>query len=576
MTVEAATWIDDLDPTLPDGDLDGIAEGDNHFRMLKQVLLTTFPNATGAGAKAVEYTPTKTGSLARTVHDTLDDFISVTNFTGCDKTGATSSVAAFNSAKTQGGTIRIPKGTYLLDSDITLSGVWWFEAGAMIKAGGTATVTITGQILAPDKAQIFDWDIGAGFSITQQDQISVNWFCAAPSTDATDGTKKAVLSFPNGGVILFPGDLYRIFDTIHILQSRVVLKGVGKENTIIHKRVLDADLFYFYSGDDADVMTGCGVYKLTITTDAAESHSAGAAIHFRVVQFPVVSEVSCVNQYNGIVFTSCQGTVCSDVVCAYSSTYLGQGQACFDFDETVSAAKRENSNTFLVNCRAQAATGTFKCNYGYRFRSTDGCWLINSYSGSMHLASVQISPQNGTTQVTGVLIDQTWLDPVNTTGSGIIIDGGTTDSFGGFKFTDCRIRGGGTGLRGININPDVGQALWNIQVDSCTIDNWEDFGIVVGINSGSRRLFQINNNTLTDCGNGGGAGISVAELTKFTIANNLIGYVMGSGAATTANYALQIAATCDEYVVTGNSFRGNAGTLNDLGGPNKVVANNLS
>ena len=47
MTVESATYIDDLNPSYPAG-TDQKSEGDNHIRLIKDVLQTTFPGITGA------------------------------------------------------------------------------------------------------------------------------------------------------------------------------------------------------------------------------------------------------------------------------------------------------------------------------------------------------------------------------------------------------------------------------------------------------------------------------------------------------------------------------------------------
>lgn len=47
MTVESATYISDLDTSLPAGG-DSRAEGDNHIRLIKSALKTTFPNVNGA------------------------------------------------------------------------------------------------------------------------------------------------------------------------------------------------------------------------------------------------------------------------------------------------------------------------------------------------------------------------------------------------------------------------------------------------------------------------------------------------------------------------------------------------
>lgn len=47
MTVEIATYISDLNASLPSG-TDGKAEGDNHIRLLKTAIKATFPNINGA------------------------------------------------------------------------------------------------------------------------------------------------------------------------------------------------------------------------------------------------------------------------------------------------------------------------------------------------------------------------------------------------------------------------------------------------------------------------------------------------------------------------------------------------
>jgi len=49
MGLEAATYIDDLNSANPDG-ADGKSQGDDHIRLIKAVLLATFPNITGAVA----------------------------------------------------------------------------------------------------------------------------------------------------------------------------------------------------------------------------------------------------------------------------------------------------------------------------------------------------------------------------------------------------------------------------------------------------------------------------------------------------------------------------------------------
>ena len=58
MTIESATYLDDLDPANP-GSTDAKGEGDDHIRLVKQVLQTTFPNVNAA----VNPTPTELNYL---------------------------------------------------------------------------------------------------------------------------------------------------------------------------------------------------------------------------------------------------------------------------------------------------------------------------------------------------------------------------------------------------------------------------------------------------------------------------------------------------------------------------------
>jgi hypothetical protein len=62
MTIEAATYLIELDATLPASD-DFVSEGDDHLRLIKEVLGTTFPVADKAFYFPKAYTITASGSL---------------------------------------------------------------------------------------------------------------------------------------------------------------------------------------------------------------------------------------------------------------------------------------------------------------------------------------------------------------------------------------------------------------------------------------------------------------------------------------------------------------------------------
>jgi hypothetical protein len=64
-------------------------------------------------------------SVGRTVHQKLQEFVSVLDFTGADPTGVSDSTAAFTAALATGKRVYIPKGEYLVN--INTTGVDWFD-----------------------------------------------------------------------------------------------------------------------------------------------------------------------------------------------------------------------------------------------------------------------------------------------------------------------------------------------------------------------------------------------------------------------------------------------------------------
>lgn len=63
MAIENAVYVSQLDKNLPDGDVDTKDEGDDILRMLKAVLLNTFPNANGAIAASAAELSALAGAL---------------------------------------------------------------------------------------------------------------------------------------------------------------------------------------------------------------------------------------------------------------------------------------------------------------------------------------------------------------------------------------------------------------------------------------------------------------------------------------------------------------------------------
>mgnify|MGYP001377300851 CR=1 FL=1 len=84
MTVESATYIDDLNASLPAG-TDDRSEGDNHIRLIKSVLLATFPNVTGA----VTPTQAELNAVTTKASATGQTWTGTHDFTGATVTAAT-------------------------------------------------------------------------------------------------------------------------------------------------------------------------------------------------------------------------------------------------------------------------------------------------------------------------------------------------------------------------------------------------------------------------------------------------------------------------------------------------------
>ncbi len=98
MTIETATFVDDLNPALPAG-TDDRSEGDNHIRLVKAVLQNTFPNITGAVTvshtelNAVSSKADATGETWTGTHDFTGATVTVPTQTGGDNTTKAASTA---------------------------------------------------------------------------------------------------------------------------------------------------------------------------------------------------------------------------------------------------------------------------------------------------------------------------------------------------------------------------------------------------------------------------------------------------------------------------------------------------
>lgn len=106
--------------------------------------------AASAGAASIGFLQAGTGAVATTVQAKLREFVSVLDF-GADNTGATDSSAAFQAAYETGKAVRIPAGTYLLNTgiDCTTSSANTFTPGPRFIGDGIGLVTINSTVNGP-------------------------------------------------------------------------------------------------------------------------------------------------------------------------------------------------------------------------------------------------------------------------------------------------------------------------------------------------------------------------------------------------------------------------------------------
>lgn len=163
-----------------------------------------------------------------------------------NKTGTADARAAFVSADGAGGTLYVPRGTYRIDSDLTLSSDIHFEEGAVLRPGGSTVDIVLNGNLDAGAFQVFDIKTNAGSTVTPKkaEQVIPQWW-GATGDGTTDDIKpiNAALAAVRkagqygtkleGGIVFFPPGIYRVTQPLNCTSSQYNLKGSGSFQTII-------------------------------------------------------------------------------------------------------------------------------------------------------------------------------------------------------------------------------------------------------------------------------------------------------------------------------------------------------
>lgn len=113
--------------------------------VLQRTLATTGALAASGGSALVGFLQSGTGATARTVQAKLRDVVSVKDF-GAVGDGAANDTAAFNAAATAASTVRVPAGTYLLNTSPNAA-TYLVDEGATFTGAGRLN-TLTGHVVS--------------------------------------------------------------------------------------------------------------------------------------------------------------------------------------------------------------------------------------------------------------------------------------------------------------------------------------------------------------------------------------------------------------------------------------------
>lgn len=463
----------------------------------------------------------------------------------------TALVSAVSDASVSGGTVVFPPGTYKTGSFTVPSNVTlWFMNGAKLSINNGATVTINGPIEAGHH-QIFS-GLGNASGNPKIDTVSPCWFGAKDDgTDCSPAINKAITFLPAvGGVVQFPvGGWWKVASTITISKSNISIVGVGMYGATTIK--VDSQNFIVFNITVDEVIMS----DLRILGDA--NTTSGYAIR-TIANHTTLKNIKIDSTYHGI-YTSAGTPIIDNVHIRNIKPTFGIG---LSVEQTTSEIGMFSRLVMENVDGSEPATGvSIKDSSGIQFAQ---CEFMQMGIG------VKFVPDGIVGNVFSTTFTDCYFD--NCRDQGVLMAPTGSGAISRTRFVNCWFGSNGTAGSGAGLEIRSGNVK-GVTLSACDIyDNKGDgLRILTGAN--------LDNLILTGSSVAGntGSGISIgAAVSNFNITNNKIGPSGNFGANA---YGIYInAGASDNYMITGNSIRGNtSGQLVDGGtGTNKVVSNNLT
>lgn len=237
---------------------------------------------TSSGVTASEnvtYDPGRTNDVNRTVRERLRDIVSIKDF-GAVGDNSTNDYTAFVNAMAVNATMYIPKGTYVIENDLTLTGHFIFDTDAKIKAKGADLVFNMKIDAGP--YQIAQTASGGSIEWSLPHEIWVEWL-GVLTTNTASANKSNYENFLKHSnpttypyVVKFGRGSYP-YEAPFYITSRIAVEGMtmfASELTM--------------SGSDQHAVESCEIDNNAIVTDGTMDASTVYS-HFRNM------EVNCSN-----------------------------------------------------------------------------------------------------------------------------------------------------------------------------------------------------------------------------------------------------------------------------------------